>query len=111
MHQRGLPIKGALEQDLYFSAGVLDAVDTRRHHTRIIEYQQISWIQERGEIAKQKIPPLPIARLQQQPAGGALRQGPLSDEFRGKLEVKIGAQHAKQYYLGRSLVGADRLYC
>ena len=51
------------------------------------------------EIAKLQVPPGTRAAVErQQPAGGARRGGPLGNEFRGQIEVKVRALHVLEPY-------------
>src|ERR1700733_10558541 len=94
LHQRGVRRQGTFEQNFDASAAFLEAECTRRNHARIVENQQIRRAQQGWEVAKLKVAPRSGGAIERQhPAGGARRRGPLSNEFLGKIEVKVRAPH------------------
>ena len=64
-------------------------------HFGVVEHDQISRLQQAGEITKPAIFEGPGSPSKvQQTRGGSIRQGLLGDQFLRKFVIKIGNQHA-----------------
>ena len=75
-----------LQQQLDPPAAVLDAVNARRDHARVVEHQQIAGAQQRRQIAKLEVPNAPRRRRRAAAAGwrsaasrAAARSAPAAD--------------------------------
>ncbi len=84
----------ALHQDLQAPAALLAAEKPGAHDAGIVEDQQVArpqQVRERGE--QPVLQPAARAVQTEEPAGPAPRQGPLGDEFRRQIKVKVRAFH------------------
>ena len=77
------------DQHLDAPAAVLDPVQARMQHARVVEDQQITPAQQHGQLGKAPVFQV-LAIDRQQAAGRALGQRELGDQFRRQRVIEIG---------------------
>ena len=100
--QRMMFIENTLDQYLNFAAAFLYSEETRLEHTRIVQYQQIVFTYQGGQLGKHGV----FSRLPayaQQATGTTPLGRVLRDQVLGKFEVKFVGEHQKKFAAIRTL--------
>jgi len=98
MHQRLAALERTLEQQFHLAAGVLDRVQARRDHARVVEHQQVAGVHQPGQVAHAPIGERAAGAIKrQQPARGSLRERLLGDEFFGEFVSEVTAAHGGEF--------------
>ncbi|MCY1561163.1 hypothetical protein D9M68_983880 [compost metagenome] len=78
----------ALDQHLQLAPAGLLAEEASLDHLRVVEHQQIAFVQQPGQLAKDAVHRRASGAVEQA-RGAALGRGVLGDQLGGEVEIKI----------------------
>ena len=90
MRQQGIRRSQPFHQHLDRAPGALAAVQACRNDAGVVQYQQVTGLEQTLDIGELQVCPLPRGTFEaQQTATGTLRRRPLGDELFGQVVAEI----------------------